>query len=71
MYLMLGIRSDFAYAVGMLFQFLLNSVMVYWLAMRKLFRYIKVTEDWGFFYSGDAVDLFIFKVFSDADWAGD
>lgn len=71
MYLMLGSRPDLAFAVGMLSQFLANPAMTHWQAMRRLFRYIKATEDWGLLYEGGSSEALTLMAFSDADWAGD
>ncbi|KAH9112109.1 hypothetical protein AeMF1_013507 [Aphanomyces euteiches] len=67
MYLMVATRPDIAVAVGVASQFLENPGQQHWSAVKRIFRYLKGTEDFGIEYSGSQ-DV---CGYTDADWAGD
>ena len=68
MYLMIGTRPDIAYAVGKLAQHSQNPKQEDWTAVKRVFRYIKGTADYGILYTG-TIDPEIIG-FSDSDHAG-
>ncbi|KAH9118753.1 hypothetical protein AeMF1_008245, partial [Aphanomyces euteiches] len=47
MYLMVATRPDIAVAVGVASQFLENPGQQHWSAVKRIFRYLKGTEDFG------------------------
>ncbi len=68
MYLMIGTRPDTAYAIGKLAQKSENPKSEHWTAVKRVFRYIKGTENHGILYDGSK-ELRIHG-FSDSDYAG-
>jgi len=69
MYLMVASRPDIGYAVGMVSCFMENPGKLHWVAVKRIFRYLKGTTDFGLRYSyGSTLNL---EAYCDADWAGD
>ena len=61
-------RPDIALAVGMVAIFLVNQKESHTIAIKRIMRYVKRTQDYGLWYKlGVNLDL---KVFTDADWVG-
>ncbi len=67
MYLMICTRPDIAYAVGKLAQHSQYPQMENWIAVKRVFRYLKGTTDFGILYNG-TIEPKIFG-FSDSDYA--
>ena len=67
LYLSTKTRPDIAYAVGNVARFSSKPSKVYWIAVKRIMRYLNGTLDHGLMYrcTGDIAG------FSDADWAGD
>lgn len=64
------IRSDIAFVTFMVFQFFVNSGSVYWVAVKRVFRYLKGISDLGIVYTS-SMELKIkisMYVWSDSDW---
>ncbi len=68
MYLMIGSPPDLAFAVGKLSQYSENPSQENWTAVKRVFRYINGTKDFGILYNGNKP--LITEGFADADWAG-
>jgi len=64
MYAMLGTRPDIAYAIGLVSQFNHSPRWNHWLAVKRIFRYLGATRDWGLRYGTSNVS----GGYSDADW---
>ena len=61
-------RPDISLAVGILARFSTKPKKNQMMAVKRILRYLKGTEDYGLWYKlGGNLDL---KVFTDADWAG-
>ena len=69
MYLAVATRPDIAYAVGTVSQYLANPKRFHWNAVKRIFKYIKGTLDYGIFFV-NKVNLNL-NGFSDADYARD
>ncbi len=68
MYLMIGSRPDIAFAIGKLSQHAENPSQENWVAVKRIFRYINGTKDFGILYDGK--ESLITEGHADADWAG-
>lgn len=68
-YLSIGTRPDIAFSVGYVSRFLDKPNKKLWLIVKRIFRYIKGTLEYGIFFSKN-VDLTLIG-FSDADYASD
>ncbi|KRZ65887.1 Retrovirus-related Pol polyprotein from transposon TNT 1-94 [Trichinella papuae] len=68
MLLMTATRPDIAYAVSTVSQVMDKPVIKAWQAVKRIFRYLCVTADYGLLYH--AKEGFL-KGYSDADYAGD
>jgi len=73
MYVMVCIRPDIAHAVGVLSGFMSNPGKEHWTTVKRVFRYLHGTSDYGLCYQGRlrldrVLDI---RGFNDADWAGD
>lgn len=66
MYASVGTRPDIAFAVSTLSQFLDNPGPVHWEAVKRIFRYLVGTKDWGLTLGGGKEGL---EGFTDADGA--
>lgn len=61
-------RPDIALAVGIVARFSVKPKENHMMAIKRIMRYLKGTEDYGLWYKfGGNLDL---RVFNDADWAG-
>ena len=65
MYAMLGTRPDIAYAVGAVSQYCSNPGRQHWMAVKRIFRYLKGTVNHAIEYKAGGL-----IGYSDADWAG-
>src|SRR6202034_1808807 len=73
MYVMVCTRPDISHAVGVLSRIMSKPRKEHWTAVKRVFRYLRGTSDYGLCYQGR---LGLDKVldihgFVDADWAGD
>lgn len=69
LYLAMKTRPDVAYAVSSVARFTSKPNKQHWVAIKRIFRYLKGTSDLGILYKNtDRSDCF---GYSDADWAGD
>lgn len=69
LYLVQGTRPDIAFAVNDVSRFNSNFGKAHWMAVKRIFRYLKGTLDYGLSYTNSAETGFI--GYSDADWASD
>jgi len=65
MYAMTSTRPDIAYAVGQLSRYTSNPSMQHWQAVRRVFKYLKRTMEYGLCYRGYPSVL---EGYSDASW---
>ena len=68
MYLMIGSRPDLAFAVRKLSQHSENPSHENWIAVKRVFRYINGTKDFGILYNGNR--SLLTAGYADADWGG-
>ena len=68
LFLVQGTRPDIAYAVNNVSRFNLNHGKAHWIAVKRIFRYLKGTVNYKLKYSKSEKLLF---GYSDADWASD
>lgn len=61
-------RPDIAFSVHQVCQFMQNPMVIHFIAVKRILRYLKGTIHLGLNYLKGSLDL---KAFSDADWAGD
>eukprot|EP00253_Pinus_taeda_P031702 PITA_31702 len=73
MYAMVCTRPDIAHAVGVLSRFMSKPGKEHWTTMKRVFRYLRGTSDYGLCYQGrPGLDRVLdIRGFVDADWAGD
>ena len=73
MYAMVCTRPDIAHAVGLLSRFMSNPGKEHWTAVKRVFRYLRGTSDYGLCYQGrTGLEIMLdIRGFVDADWAGD
>eukprot|EP00253_Pinus_taeda_P027130 PITA_27130 len=73
MYAMVCTRPDIAHAVGVLSRFMSKPGKEHWTAVKRVFRYLRGTSDYGLCYQGrPGLDRVLdIRGFVDADWAGD
>ena len=69
MYVMMCTRPDICYAVGLVSRYQSNPGQKYWMAIKRILRYLKGTSDYILCYQGKK-DLRLIG-YSDADWGGD
>ena len=62
-------RPDIAYAVGLVSRFSSDPCKEHWMAVKRIFRYLKSTTNYGLLYKAEGSTDCV--GFSDADWAGD
>ena len=62
-------RPDIAYAVGLVSRFSSDPCKEHFMAVKRIFRYLKRTADYGLLYKADGSTDCV--GYSDADWAGD
>lgn len=70
MYFMIGTRPDLAYIVGMLSRFMERPQIEHWNAVKRIFRYLKGTTNYGISFGLNTNDANVIG-YSDADFAGD
>ena len=73
MYAMVCIRPNIAHVVGVLSRFMSNLGKEHWIAVKRVFRYLRGTSDYGLCYQGrpELERMLDIRGFFDADWAGD
>ena len=69
LYLSTKTRPDISYAVGNVARFCAKPTKQHWMAVKRIFRYLRGTSNLGLLYHGKASPDCI--GYSDADWAGD
>ena len=69
LYLATRTRPDISFAVGNVSKFCTKPTEKHWMAVKRIFRYIKGTLELGIAYDRSANDKC--KGWTDADWAGD
>ena len=69
MYLSSATRPDITFAVNNVAKFSENPIKEHWTAVKRIFRYLKGTANYGLEYSSDVKEECV--GFCDADWAGD
>ena len=69
LYLSSATRPDITFAVNNVAKFTANPTKEHWTAVKRIFRYLKGTINYGLLYSENASPDCV--GFSDADWAGD
>jgi hypothetical protein len=67
-YAAVATRLDIANAVGNVSKYLENPSRIHWEAVKRIFRYLNGTKDYGLLYSKGEMKL---KGYSDSDYAGD
>ena len=68
LYLSSWSRPDIAYAVNNVAKFSSNPSQEHWVGVKRIFRYLRGTSDYGLLFRKGESD---FVGFSDSDWAGD
>jgi hypothetical protein len=63
-------RPDLAVAVGVLSKFMSNPGLEHWKGVKRIFRYIQGTLNYGLLYTSDGNEP-VLSGYSDADWGGD
>ena len=73
MYGMFCTRPKISHAVGVLSRFMSNPGKEQWTAVKRVFRYLRGTSDYGLCYQGrpGLERMLDIRGFVDADWAGD
>ncbi len=69
LYLAIATRPDIAVSVGIAAKFSANPTQEHWNAVKRIFRYLKGTSNFGLLYKNNNKEKL--HGFSDADWAGD
>ena len=70
-YSAIATRPDLSSVVGVLSQFMSNPGQEHWIGIKRIFRYIKGTFDYGQKFEASRDEEFKFCDYADADWAGD
>eukprot|EP00253_Pinus_taeda_P021560 PITA_21560 len=73
MYAMVYTRPNIAHAVGVLSKFMSKLGKEHWTTVKRVFRYLRGTSDYGLCYQGRPKLDRVLDIhgFVDADWAGD
>ena len=73
MYAMVCTRPDIAHAVGVFSRFMSKPRKEHWIAVKRVFRYLRGTSDHHLCYQGRPRLDRVLDIcgFVDADWAGD
>eukprot|EP00253_Pinus_taeda_P001709 PITA_01709 len=73
MYAMVCTRPDMAHAMGVLSRFMSKPGKEHWTTVKRIFRYLRATSDYGLYYQGrPGLDRVLdIRGFVDANWAGD
>lgn len=69
MWAMVCTRPDISYAVSSVAQFMSNPELIHWKAVKRIFRYLKVTLDFGLVFTRVDKPSGL-TGYSDADWGG-
>jgi hypothetical protein len=69
LYLSSATQPDITFAVNSVAKFSANPTEEHWIAVKRIFRYLKGSINYGLIYSGDLSPDCV--GFSDADWVGD
>jgi hypothetical protein len=69
MYAMVGTRPDLAYALGQVARFSHNPARLHWVAVNRIFKYLKGTADFCLCF--DSSKDYDIVGYADSDWAGD
>lgn len=69
-YLSVSSRPDIAYAVGEVSRFVSNPGMDHWDAVKRIFRYLNGTVNYGLLFDASKVNDEDLHAYVDADWAG-
>ena len=70
LYLSTKSRPDLAFAVGNVARYCSKPTKLHWMAVKRIFRYLRGTTQFGLLYSKEARTNALIG-YSDADWAGD
>src|SRR5579871_2802277 len=65
MYVIVRTRPDITFAVATVSQFNSNLNIIHWKVVKRIFRYLKGTADFGITYGNTKIKL---EGYSDADW---
>ena len=73
MYAMVYTRLDISHVMGVLSRFMSNPGKEHWTTVKRVFRYLRGTSDYGLCYQGriGLVKVLDICVFVDVDWAED
>eukprot|EP00253_Pinus_taeda_P007026 PITA_07026 len=73
MYVMVYTRTDIAHAMGVLSRFMSKPGKEHWTTVKRVFRYLRGTSDYGLCYQGKVGLEKVLDIcgFVDADWARD
>eukprot|EP00253_Pinus_taeda_P036535 PITA_36535 len=73
MYAMVCTRQNISHAVGVLSRFMSKPGKEHWTGVKRVFRYLRGTSDYGLYYQGrPGLDTVLdFRGFIDVDWVGD
>ena len=73
MYAMVCTRPNIAHAVGVLSRFMSNPGKEHWTVVKRVFKYLRGTSDYGLCYQGrpGLESVLEIRGFVDADWVGD
>ena len=69
LYLSIATRPDITYAVSNVAKFCAKPTKQHWVAVKRIFRYLKGTQQYGLHYNKSDSNHCV--GFSDADWGGD
>ena len=64
-------RPDISFAVNSVARFCSSPTKEHWIAVKRIFRYLKGTSNYGLLYSKNVDNAGTMVGYSDADWAGD
>lgn len=68
MYSMIGARPNITYAISLISRFMSNPCKKHLYATKWLLKYLKGSIDYGQFYTTNATNQFMVKVFYDSDF---
>jgi hypothetical protein len=71
MYAMICTIAEIIHVVGQVGQFSCNPSMKQWTSMKRIFKYLKGTLDFGIMFNGSAKNPSDLMGYSDADWVHD
>jgi hypothetical protein len=70
LYASLATRPDIAFAVNQAVRYVSDPGRAHWTAVKRIFRYLKGTKEFGIMYRRLGEEGHDLVAFSDADWAG-